>query len=99
MFSYPIRVFLDHKNLVHATTLSQLQRVMRWRLILEEFGPDILHIKGEDNIVADAISRLPTANEDQNKSRTEIQGLSSEMLAKMEYLVFKDDKEFPFIYL
>ena len=45
--------------MVHAATMSQSQRVMRWRLILEEFGPDIKHIKGEDNIVADAISRLP----------------------------------------
>ena len=39
--------------------MSQSQRVVRWRLILEEFGPDIQHIKGEDNIVADAISQLP----------------------------------------
>ena len=39
--------------------MSQSQRVMRWQLILEEFGPDIKHIKGEDNVVADAISRLP----------------------------------------
>ena len=95
LFGYPIRVFSDHKNLVHAATLSQSQRVMRWRLILEEFGPDILHIKGEKNIVADAISRLPTANEDQSESRTEILGLSSEMLAKLEYLVFEEDSEFP----
>ena len=95
LFGYPIRVFSDHKNLVHAATLSQSQRVMRWRLILEEFGPDILHIKGEKNIVADAISRLPTANEDQNESRTEIPGISSEMLAKLEYLIFEEDAEFP----
>ena len=59
LFGYPIRVYSDHKNLVHAATMSQSQRVMRWRLILEEFGPDIRHIKGEDNVVADAISRLP----------------------------------------
>ena len=45
--------------MVHAATMSQSQRVMRWRLILEEFGPGIKHIKGEDNVVADAISRLP----------------------------------------
>ena len=56
LFGYPIRVFSDHKNLVHAATMSQSQRVMQWRLILEEFGPDIQHIKGEDNIVADTIS-------------------------------------------
>ena len=31
---------------------------MRWRLILEEFGPQLNYIKGEKNIVADALSRL-----------------------------------------
>ena len=30
----------------------------RWRLILEEYGPEIVYIKGIDNTVADAISRL-----------------------------------------
>jgi len=35
---------------------------MRWRLILEEFGPNIQHIAGVDNIVADTLSRLPSAN-------------------------------------
>ena len=49
LFGYPIRVYSDHRNLVHAATVSQSQRVMRWRLILEEFGPDIRHISGEEN--------------------------------------------------
>ena len=31
---------------------------MRWSLILEEFNPELLDIKGEKNIVADALSRL-----------------------------------------
>ena len=31
---------------------------MRWRLILEEYGPELNYIKGENNIVADALSRL-----------------------------------------
>ena len=33
-------------------------RVYRWRLLLEEYGPEIIYIKGIDNTVADAISRL-----------------------------------------
>ena len=33
-------------------------RVFRWRLLIEECGPDIKYIKGVDNTVADAISRL-----------------------------------------
>jgi hypothetical protein len=31
---------------------------MRWRLILEEYGPELRYIKGESNVVADALSRL-----------------------------------------
>ena len=46
-------------NLVHAATLSEFQRVMLWRLILEEFGPNIQHISGVEKIVADTIIRLP----------------------------------------
>ena len=29
---------------------------MRWRLILEEYGPELRYIQGEKNIVADALS-------------------------------------------
>ena len=82
IFGYPIKVYSDHKNLVNSATLSQLQRVMRWRLILEEFGPEIIHIKGEDNIAADAISRIPT-----------YQG--SEILSEMEHLILEDEESFP----
>jgi len=32
---------------------------MRWRLFIEEYSPDLRYIKGEDNVVADALSRLP----------------------------------------
>jgi hypothetical protein len=31
---------------------------MRWRLIIEEYSPELIYIKGENNIVADALSRL-----------------------------------------
>jgi hypothetical protein len=31
---------------------------MRWRLLLEEYGPELIYIKGENNIVADALSPL-----------------------------------------
>ena len=90
LFGYPIRVFSDHKNLVHAATVSQSQQVMRWRFILEEFGPDICH-----NIVAGAISRLPTANKDQREILTEAQDPSSEVLVEEEKLVLEDNEPFP----
>ena len=31
---------------------------MRWRLIIDEYSPELLYVKGETNIVADALSRL-----------------------------------------
>ena len=33
-------------------------RVMQWRLYIEEYSPDLQYIKGEKNVVADALSRL-----------------------------------------
>ena len=34
-------------------------RVLWWRIILEEYGPDIEYIQGANNIAAYALSRLP----------------------------------------
>ena len=31
---------------------------MQWHLILEEYGPELCYIKGENNEVADTLSRL-----------------------------------------
>ena len=64
-----IHVYTDHKNLVHETTLMSSQRVMRWRLLLEEYGPDIRYIKGSDNIIADALSRIPNTKETSKKKK------------------------------
>ena len=56
LLGHKLIVYTDHKNLVckHFNT----ERVMRWRLILEEYNPELRYIKGEHNIVADALSRL-----------------------------------------
>jgi hypothetical protein len=67
LFGYKINVFSDHKNLDYAATVSESQRVMRWRLILGEFGPNIQHIAGINNVVADMLSHVPSANCDQDE--------------------------------
>ena len=51
-----ITVFTDHKNLTYKNFNSE--RVMRWRLVFEEFGPDLQYIKVNHNDVADTLSRL-----------------------------------------
>ena len=64
IFGYVINVFSYHKNLVYAATLSGYQRVMRWKLILEEFEPKTQHISGVDNMVSDTLSRLLSTTSD-----------------------------------
>ncbi len=52
------KVYTDHKNLIQDALGLTSDRVYRWRLLLKEYGPKIVHIKGIHNTVADAISRL-----------------------------------------
>ena len=70
IFGYEINSFSDHKNLVYAATLSESQRVMRWQLIIEEFGPNIQYKDGFDNIVADMLSILPSTPSNKYKPCT-----------------------------
>ena len=63
-----IKVYTDHKNLTYKS--FNTERVMRWRLILEEFSPELIYIKGSKNIVADALSRLDKIDYP-NKKRNE----------------------------
>ena len=51
-----IKVYTDHKNLTF--TQFNTERVLRWRMVLEEYGPELVYIKGHENVVADALSRL-----------------------------------------
>ena len=51
-----ITVFTDHKNLISENT--QIEQVLRWRLLIEEFSPKLVHLAGHKNVVADALSRL-----------------------------------------
>ena len=53
-----LKVCTDHKNLIQDALGLTSNCVYQWRLLLEEFGPKIVYIKGVHNTVADAISWL-----------------------------------------
>ena len=49
-----IRVFTDHKNLTYKAHKSS--RVMCWRLLIEEYGPELHYLPGKINVVMDCLS-------------------------------------------
>lgn len=56
----PITVYSDHNPLTFLNSLQNPnQRLMRWALFLQPYNLSILHIKGKDNVLADALSRAP----------------------------------------
>lgn len=56
-------VFSDHKPLIYLYALKEpSSRLTRIRLDLEEYNFVIEHIKGKDNVVADALSRINIMN-------------------------------------
>ena len=58
-----VTVWTDHKNLISKTADFGSDRVLRQRLILEEYGVKIEYLKGETNQAADAVSRIPCNSE------------------------------------
>jgi transposase InsO family protein len=68
-----LHIYTDHRNLTFTKLNSQ--RVIRWRLYLEEFNPIFHYIKGEDYNIADALSRIPRDdNETEGKQQAKTPG-------------------------
>jgi hypothetical protein len=58
LWGQDIKVYTDHKNLTRDALGLTSDRVYCWWLLLEEYAPKIIYIKGIHNTVADAILRL-----------------------------------------
>jgi hypothetical protein len=58
LWGQDIKVYTDHKNLTRDALELTSDRVYCWRLLLEEYAPGIIYIKGIHNTVADAILQL-----------------------------------------
>ena len=60
-----LRIYTGHKNLTCKNFNTNI--LLRWRLTLEEYGPDIEYIKDDKNIVANPISRFPLNGNQETK--------------------------------
>jgi hypothetical protein len=87
-------VHTDHKNLTCKKFNTEC--VMQWRLILEEYGPELRYIKGENNIVDDALSCLDMVPEPRETAEVLEPGVMAALYAAEEGEDFP--KEFPLSY-
>lgn len=56
----PIVVYTDHNPLTFLLSLQNPnQRLIRWSLFLQPYALEIHHMKGRDNVIADALSSAP----------------------------------------
>ncbi len=73
LWGQKIKVLIDHANLMRDALGLTSDRVYQWRLLLEEYGPKIVYIKGIHNTVADAVLRLeydPSVNKTAERFHT-----------------------------
>jgi hypothetical protein len=60
LLGIPIMVYTDHQTLQNFDTQQDLsRRQLRWQEFLSHYDMTIIYIPGEDNMVADALSRVP----------------------------------------
>ena len=83
LLGHQITVYTDHKNLTYRN--FNPERVMRWRLIVEEFGPEIKYIKGENNVVADALSHFEMSDNQEILNISDIYGYNDADLSDSAY--------------
>jgi hypothetical protein len=55
LWGQSIKVSTDHTNLMRDALGLTSDQVYQWRLLLEEYGPKIVYIKGIHNTVADTV--------------------------------------------
>ena len=82
------RIVVHYLNLLYKKLASN--RLVRWCMLLKEYGPTFVHVKGEKNVVADALSRLdmeacPKDTISQEESNKELSYVTTEDIEWEEF--------------
>ena len=83
-------IYTDHKNLTFRT--FSVQRVLRWRLYIDEFDTLLTYIQGKKNVLADCFSRLPLM-EKPTAGDKELQGTGGTLINFKKIELPKDSEE------
>ncbi len=90
LWGQDIKVFTDHKNLTRDAVGLTSDRLYQWRLLLEEYAPKIIYVKGIHNTVEDAILQLdydPKLNTTNNYTHATL-GVEPEELSAQQWKSF-----------
>ena len=67
LWGQKVVIYTYHNNLMQDSLGLTCDRVHHWRLLLEEYGPEIIYIKRTHNTFADAFSHLDFGPTEDNK--------------------------------
>jgi hypothetical protein len=85
-----LNIYTDHKILTRDGLGLTSDRVTHWKILLEEYAPEIIYIKGIHNTVPDAISLLdydPKVNST-NEYNHARHGMSTKEVTSQRWLMF-----------
>lgn len=55
----PVLVYTDHNPIMFINKMKDKnQRLLQWNLTLQQYDIQIYHIRGKENVIADALSRV-----------------------------------------
>jgi RNase H-like domain found in reverse transcriptase len=56
LYGQRVVVHTNHKNIIYRNLVNNC--IAWWQLLLEEYSPEIVHVKGNDNVIADTLSHM-----------------------------------------
>ena len=89
LLGHQIMVYTDHKNLTYK--IFNTENVMRWHLILKDFGPELKYIKGENNVVSETLYCLELGDNQEILNISELYGYDDMDLTDSAYPIHYHD--------